>query len=184
MDMDRDEYVKLMAMPSDAKLTVNQLACAMYEGTRHVQNLAEKTARTHGKAESLSCFALMGDDVQNFWRGIAKQIIDHSACWDHNDVIACVLSEPEVKRLRELPMKMETGTLKAGDSGSISISLVPELTMLDYFAAMAMQALTSREDIDGPDTSSGMSALAISSYRMAQALLSERRRLMEGENER
>jgi hypothetical protein len=48
-----------------AKLTLSQLAEALYEGTPHLQNLAEKLARQHGKAGALSFFGLMGDDVQN-----------------------------------------------------------------------------------------------------------------------
>ena len=65
----------------NAKLTVSQLAEALYEGTPHLQNLAEKLARQHGNAQALSFYGLMGDDVRNFWRGIAKQIIDHAAEW-------------------------------------------------------------------------------------------------------
>lgn len=85
------------------KLTVSQLAEALYEGTPHLQNLAEKLARQHGKASALSFFALMGDDVQNFWRSIAKQIIDHAAEWEQNQGSACILSERERTRLKSLP---------------------------------------------------------------------------------
>lgn len=87
----------------DTKLTVSQLAEALYEGTPHLQNLAEKLARQHGKAGALSFFSMMGDDVQNFWRGIAKQIIDHAAEWQENQGSACVLSETERERLKLLP---------------------------------------------------------------------------------
>lgn len=87
----------------DAELTISQLAEALYEGTPHLQNLAEKLARQHGKAGALSFFGLMGDDVQNFWRGIAKQIIDHAAEWEENRGSACVLSEAESERLKLLP---------------------------------------------------------------------------------
>lgn len=86
-----------------ARLSIQQLACAMYEGTQHVQNLAEKTAKTHGKAQALTFFDMMGDDVQNFWRGIAKQILDHSKHWLPNDGSACRLDEEEAKRLAALP---------------------------------------------------------------------------------
>src|ERR1700722_6259179 len=85
------------------KLTITELACALYEGMPHVQNLAEKTARNYGKAEALSFFDLMGPDVQNFWMGIAQQIIEHSKEWEKNDGSACVLSKRERKRLAELP---------------------------------------------------------------------------------
>lgn len=86
-----------------AKLSVQQLAEAMYEGTPHVQNLAEKLARQHGEAQALTWFNMMGDDVQNFWRGIAKQIIDHASEWRVNEGSSCVLSDKESKRLEELP---------------------------------------------------------------------------------
>lgn len=85
------------------KLTIAELACALYEGTHHVQNLAEKTARTWGKAGALSFFGMMGADVQNFWMGIAKQIIEHSKEWEPNQGSACCLSKREQKRLKALP---------------------------------------------------------------------------------
>lgn len=96
-------FGELSSIAHDAKLNIQELACALYEGTRHVQNLAEKTARTYGKAGALTFFDMMGDDVQNFWRGIAKQIIDHSKHWEGNDGSACVLANAEQKRLAELP---------------------------------------------------------------------------------
>lgn len=86
-----------------AKLTLPQLAEALYEGTPHLQNLAEKLARQHGQAEALSFYALMGDDVQNFYRGIAKQLIDHAKEWLLNRGSGCVLSETERTRLKALP---------------------------------------------------------------------------------
>lgn len=87
----------------NSKLTISQLAEALYEGTPHLQNLAEKLARQHSSAGALSFFGMMGDDVQNFWRGIAKQMIDHAAEWQSNQGSACVLSEKEQARLKTLP---------------------------------------------------------------------------------
>lgn len=87
----------------DAKLTADQLAEALYEGTPHLQNLAEKLARQHGRAQALTFYGMMGDDVRNFWRGIAQQIIAHSAEWMPNQGSGCVLSERERHRLRALP---------------------------------------------------------------------------------
>ena len=91
----------------EAKLTVDQLAEALYEGTPHLSNLAEKLARQHGNAGALTFYGLMGDDVRNFWRGIAKQLIDHAAQWEENRGGACVLSEQETLRLRALPRVTE-----------------------------------------------------------------------------
>ena len=88
--------------PGD-RLTLDELAIALYEGMPHLSNLAESLARTHGKAGALSFFGLMDDDVQNFWRGIAKQLIDHAKEWEGNNGSACVLSKRERKRLRALP---------------------------------------------------------------------------------
>lgn len=51
----------------------------------------------------LSFFDLMGEDVRNFYFGIAKQPIDHAKEWEKNDGSACVLSSREIKRLQELP---------------------------------------------------------------------------------
>ncbi len=93
----------VMNKPREDKLTVDELAEALYEGTPHLQNLAEKLARQHGKADALSFYSMMGTEVQNFWRGIAKQLIDHAKEWLPNEGSACILSEREKTRLRILP---------------------------------------------------------------------------------
>ena len=85
------------------KLTLDQLAEALYEGTPHLQYLAEKLARQHGQAQALTFYGMMSDDVQNFWRGIAKQMIDHASEWKSNEGSACILSEQERARLKTLP---------------------------------------------------------------------------------
>lgn len=83
--------------------TVEELAEALYEGTSQLSNLAEEMARRYGKAQALTFYKMMGTDVQNFWKGIAKQIIDHSKHWLPNINSACVLDREETKRLSELP---------------------------------------------------------------------------------
>lgn len=99
-----NEKDSVLTVPDhNAKLTVNQLAEALYEGTPHLQNLAEKLARQHGKAKALTFYGMMSEDVRNFWRGLAKQMIDHAAQWDVNQGSACVLSEQERARLKALP---------------------------------------------------------------------------------
>ncbi len=104
MNIDGPDYMlALREKKLDEKLSIPELACALYEGTAHVQNLAEKTARTHGNAGALSFFDLMGAEVQNFWFGIAKQIIEHSQEWTKNEGSACCLSERESARLKSLP---------------------------------------------------------------------------------
>ena len=97
----------VMLRPADEKLSVRQLAEALYEGTLHVQNLAEKLARQHGKAGALTYFGMMGEDVQNFWMGIAQQLIDHSKEWKRNEGSGCVLGKQERKRLKGLPRHPE-----------------------------------------------------------------------------
>lgn len=87
----------------DEILTVDELACALYEGTPHLRNLAEKCARNYGEAEALTFYEMMGDDVKNFWKGIALQIIDHSRELKKNQGSCCVLSEQETIRLNKLP---------------------------------------------------------------------------------
>ena len=87
----------------NAKLTTDQLAEALYEGMPHLQNLAEKLARQHGRAGALTFYGMMGDDVRNFWRGLAQQMIDHAAEWQENVGSGCVLSEREKARLKALP---------------------------------------------------------------------------------
>ncbi len=97
-----DTYVSLMQKGRDEKLTVEELANALYEGTPHLTNLAEKLARQHGKAGALSFYGMMGTDVQKFWKHIAQQLIDHSKEWKENQGSCCVLSEKETKRLSEI----------------------------------------------------------------------------------
>lgn len=87
----------------NAKLSVDMLAEALYEGTPHLQNLAEKLARQHGQAGALTFYRMMSEDVRNFYRTIAKQLIDHAAEWQPNEGSACVLSEKERARLKALP---------------------------------------------------------------------------------
>ena len=100
-----------------AKLSVEELACALYEGMPQLSNLAENMARQYGKAGALTFFDMMGEDVQNFWMGIAKQIIDHSREWEKNDGCACVLSKRERERLASLPrVKLAEGNFKTGDA--------------------------------------------------------------------
>jgi predicted ATPase len=99
----KDTLRKLKNKGLNDRLTTEELACALYEGTAHVQNLAEKTARTYGKAEALTFYDMMSADVQNFWRGIAVQIQNHSKEWKENVGSGCVLSERERLRLRALP---------------------------------------------------------------------------------
>jgi hypothetical protein len=96
-----------MNQPRDKKLSVKELAEALYEGLPHVQNLAEKLARQHGEAEALTFFNMMGEDIQNFWMHIAQQLIDHARCWQKNSGSACVLNPEESKRIHELPRHPE-----------------------------------------------------------------------------
>lgn len=94
---------RLMGKSVGDVLDLDELACALYEGTPHLGNLAERCARNYGKAQALTFYGMMSEDVRNFWRGIAKQIIDHSREWQENNGCACVLSEAERKRLAALP---------------------------------------------------------------------------------
>ena len=95
--------------PKTDKLTVGELACAIYEGMPHVQNLAEKMARQHGKAGALTWFDMMGEDVQNFFLHIAQQLIDFGAGWEESTGSSCQPSEELMKTLRELPRHPQLG---------------------------------------------------------------------------
>ena len=92
----------MMIKDHKEKLSVKHLAEAIYEGTPHLQNLAEKLARQHGKAQALTFFNMMGEDVQNFYMGIAQQLIDHAKEWETNNGSCCVLSKKESERLKNL----------------------------------------------------------------------------------
>lgn len=96
-------------------LTVDELACALYEGTQHVQNLAEKLARQHGQAEALTFYDFMGEDIRNFWRSIAQQLINHSSQWKPNEGSACVLSAEERERLAALPRVIDPQAIIGGE---------------------------------------------------------------------
>ncbi len=101
--MTTNVFESLTAKSHHAKLTTDELACALFEGMPHLQNLAENLARQHSKAGALAFYDMMGDDVQNFWRGIAKQLIEHASQWRENEGSACVLGEYERVRLSYLP---------------------------------------------------------------------------------
>jgi len=100
--MNRRLNLGLYKKDIDATLTIEELACALYEGSPHIANLAEKLARQHGKAEALSFFDLMGEDVQTFWKDIAHQLIEHSKHWLENQGSCCVLDDEETKRIQAL----------------------------------------------------------------------------------
>jgi hypothetical protein len=101
-------FQTVMREPRDKKLSVMELAEALYEGTGHLQNLAEKLARQHGNGcQALTFFGMMGPDVKNFWMGIAQQLIDHAKEWQPNDGSACRLSDKEHERLVSLPRHPE-----------------------------------------------------------------------------
>ena len=89
--------------PDASTLTVQELACVLYEGMPALSNLAETLARTHGRAEALTFFDMMGEHVQNFWTSLAQQMIEHSRHWDPNMGSACNLGPEEYKRLQHLP---------------------------------------------------------------------------------
>lgn len=111
-----DSSKSVMKQPHTAKLSVQQLAESLYEGTPHLQNLAEKLARQHGQeCEALTFFHMMGDDIKNFYMGIAQQLIDHAKEWRKNEGSACILSPEETKRLAELPRHPEPQPGKAAD---------------------------------------------------------------------
>ena len=99
---DTSEYKKLLDKGFGEQLTVGELACSLYEGTPHLQNLAETLARQHGDAEALTFFALMGPEVQKFWKGIAQELIDHGKEWAANEGSGCVLSDRERNRLHAM----------------------------------------------------------------------------------
>lgn len=84
------------------KCTIEILARALYEGSPTLSNLAESMARQHGKASALSFFELMGENVQFFWKDIAKQIIKHSEEWEKNEGSGCILSKKEQARLSHM----------------------------------------------------------------------------------
>jgi hypothetical protein len=96
-------YQSLMAKQPNDKLTRDELACALFEGSPHVANLAEKLARQHGQADALTYFDMMGEEVKNFYKLIADDLIDHASHWLPNKGSSCVLGGEEVARLKSLP---------------------------------------------------------------------------------
>lgn len=87
----------------DEILTIEELACALYEGFPHLQNLAEKLARQHSGAGALTFFDMNYPEVKNFWMNIAQQIIDHSKGWEPRQSGGCGLKPDELERLKTLP---------------------------------------------------------------------------------
>src|ERR1700678_781629 len=94
---------QVQAKKAGDKLSVGELACAIYEGMPQLSNLAEGLARNYGKAGALAFFDMMGEDVRNFYMGIAEQLISHAKEWEKNEGSACCLSKREQERLKSLP---------------------------------------------------------------------------------
>ena len=84
-----------------AKLSRAELAEALYEGTPHLENLAEKLARQHGEAGALCFYPMQWEDIKAFWEDIAGQLIEHSKEWIERNDGCCELSKKEEDRLRE-----------------------------------------------------------------------------------
>lgn len=88
--------------------TIDSLAEALYEGTPQLNSLAENMAIQYGKANALSYFSFMSDEVQFFWKDIARQIIRHSSQWESSDKEIYILSDRERLYLRALKAIRET----------------------------------------------------------------------------
>ena len=98
----------LMLKTTNEKLTRDELACALYEGTQHLQNLAEKLARQHGDGtEALTFYDMMWPEVQNFWKLIADQLIEHASAWGPNEGSGCCMKPGEHEKLKALPRAKE-----------------------------------------------------------------------------
>ena len=98
------KHLESLSKKSHAEqLTVAELACSLYEGTPHLQNLAEKLARQHSGAGALTFFDMNYPEVKNFWMHIAQQIIDHSKGWEPRQSGGCELKPAELDRLNLLP---------------------------------------------------------------------------------
>lgn len=92
----------------DEKLSVQELACSLYEGTPHLQNLAEKLARQHSGAGALTFFDMNYPEVKNFYMCIAQQLIDHARGWEPKQSGGCQLLPSELRRLQDLPQHPES----------------------------------------------------------------------------
>jgi len=80
---------KAMLKGHDEKLTAVELAEVLYEGTPHLENLAEKLVRHHGEAEALTFFNMMPKRTQDFWVSIAEQLIAHSKLYGKHGFKSC-----------------------------------------------------------------------------------------------
>ena len=99
-----------------AEHTIDTLANALYEGHSSLENSAECMARQYGKADVLSFFRCMDENVQFFWKDIARQIIEHSKEWKENEESGCcVLSEKESDRLRQMRLSLNDRKSIPGD---------------------------------------------------------------------
>lgn len=120
----------------EAKLDLEQLACALYEGIPgHLYNLAEKLARQHGRAGALTFFDMQDDDVRNFWVLIARLLVDHARGWDPNEGSACVLTRDERVRLANLPRAWSYG-VEITVSSSANLKAMAKALELAEFARM------------------------------------------------
>jgi hypothetical protein len=103
-NMATTKFLEAVAKKGHAdKLTVGELACAIYEGMPHVQNLAEKLARQHSGAGALTWFDMNYPEVKNFYVHIAQQLIDHAQGWKPNQSGGCELTDEGLEKLKALP---------------------------------------------------------------------------------
>ena len=82
------------------KLNTKELAEALYEGTPHLQNLAEKLARHYSGAGALCFYSQQYPEVKKFYEKIAQMLIDHACGWEPRQSGGCELKPNELQRLK------------------------------------------------------------------------------------
>ena len=75
----------VLGEPHDKKLSVEELAEALYEGTPHLQNLAEKLVRQHSNVGALPFYHMTSKGMQKFWVTIAQKLINYSKAQSKGD---------------------------------------------------------------------------------------------------
>ncbi len=89
-----------MREPHDKMLSIKELAEALYEGTPHLQNLAEKLSRQHSKNGALCFYSQQYNEVKLFYEDIARQLIEHANGWEPRQSGGCELKPAELTRLQ------------------------------------------------------------------------------------
>lgn len=97
----KDKAKALLDKGYNEKLTQEELALALFYGLPHLQGLGSKLAEQYGKNVTfLPLHDELTEEIQEFWRSIAKQLIEHAKKWEgfKDEIGECVKFKLEERK--------------------------------------------------------------------------------------